>query len=410
LEVLRGSIACGMPLRHNKSLFEARITPVTGGRMVLSVCVSHGLVDMQSFAQFMSDWSKLCRGIEIGSEVAQERNKLILPPEAADTFDMDTVEELGWINAPFLPWIASMGAEALVGESEPRMFNFSLSDVQQLKKLVQAGPAWATFQEKGYRLSAHDVITAIMWRALAEVHPYHPNEQWDLVVVVNWRGRTNVVTENYWGNATTSPHRSLPMQKVIEMDFSELALCVRELSTISVDALQQIIAYQNHLQYGQDHRGLGQFVNIGAPMISNGCGLYVSNFAKFDLYDTDFGMGRPEFVRMSQPPIPGMSFVYSQESGTDLTVVVTMSRKDSARLEGLDFEIGRARVRERPPMLIKPFCEHGLFDKVHDFSHKVTSAGRVARGKDEDAHYRFGDFTQGVIAKTLSTPRRSTTS
>merc|ERR1712228_1153118 len=109
------------------------------------------------------------------------------------------------------------------------------------------------------------------------------------------------------------------------------ALCVRELSTIADDRLQQIVAFQNHLQY-HGRGGLRDFINIGVPMISNGCGLYISNFSKFDLHDADFGTGRPELVRFSQPPIPGMCFAYPQDSGEDVTLVVTMSSSDSARL------------------------------------------------------------------------------
>mmetsp|Transcript_86115 Transcript_86115/g.251974 ORF Transcript_86115/g.251974 Transcript_86115/m.251974 type:complete len:534 (+) Transcript_86115:27-1628(+) len=397
-ELLVASVSCGMPICTGTSLFEARITPIMGGRTLVSVCVNHGLVDMQSLAQFMADWGRLARGVDVDLQQCEHHNSKLILSEAVP-FDQETVHNMGWQDSPFLPWIATMGLETLIGESVSRAFRFTPEDVAALKALVMQGVAWPTFEEKGYRLSAHDVLTALLWKSLAQVHPYHPEEEWDLVVVVNWRGRSETVPADYFGNATTSPHMSVSMEEILhDMDFSQCALCVRELSTLSTDGLEQIVAFQNHLQYGDSQNmGLDKFVNVEAPMISNGCGLYISNFCKFDLYDVDFGAGRPELVRFQQPPIPGMCFAYPEESGKDVTLVVSMSRWDSSRLVRLDCAQGQAVVTEQPPERKRPFCQHNILHQCHNIGKSIRKVGRVSRGGEENGRSRPGDFTRGVI-------------
>lgn len=114
---------------------------------------------------------------------------------------------------------------------------------------------------------------------------------------------------------------------------------------------------------------------------------------------------------MPQPPIPGMSFAYNQEAGTDITVVVTLSRKDSSRLEGIRCETAEALLRQAPPTLDHPFCSRSV---VSSLGVGILKAGAEARGaswkRGEEGNYHLGDFTRGVVSKVQGAVRSSRTS
>lgn len=344
------SVAVGLPVVTGKALFEARFTPLADGGVVLSACASHGLCDMQSFGQVLTDWARLCRGERARENVASSmmydggRQDLLLSASTrARKHDPGSGEKLpGFVERMYWASVADMVFPALA-KTDVRSFNFTRADVDALKTVVKSGRAWPTFLERGHRLSAHDVITALLWQSLAKVHPYHPKQDWGLVVVVNWRGKSHRIPIDYFGNATTQPKTSRTMRQITEMDLSECALVVRELGNVSAEEVEQLIVRKNQIQHGDGGEGqegesdIDRLINVSGNTPDGGCGLYISNFSKFDVYDTDFGNGRPEIVRFPHPPIPGFCYVYpSAEGNSDLKVVVTVFEKDSRRLVGLD--------------------------------------------------------------------------
>lgn len=409
---LMASVPTGMPIREGTHLFEVRYTPVRGGRTVLSACMCHGIGDMQTFVQIAKDWSRLCHrcGDDDGGDVrplVRQRNNLILSTEELippDRIDAEVLERMGWlVDGKFFPLLLNQGADVLIGKAVAREFTFTRNDVENLKDVVKAGRAWSKFVERGYRLSAHDVITALLWQSLAKVHPYHPDEDWPLIVVVNWRGISDRISNDYYGNATSQPHTSRSMGEVLTMDLSECALLVRELGMVCPEALENLNSYFNHVQYSggagavafekkkKKAGGLDGFINIEAPNIENGCGFRISNFSKFDVYSADFGTGRPEIARFAQAPLPGYGFAYNDPDpeSKDVTVVVSMAQLDSNRLEGFDFASGEAIVVSAPPFLDVPHSSSVGVKKMASRMKTIQVHGQVARGLEQDPNKKL---------------------
>lgn len=352
-----GSVAVGLPIVTGKALFEVRLTPFANGGAALSACASHGLVDMQSMAQVMTDLAKLCRKEEVADhhdeslDYVMLRKNLVLPDSIRthhSNRDPEGTEIPGFVEKMYMNMVKEMLPTA-IAKTEVRSFTFTRADVLALKAVVQGGRAWKCFQEKGYRLSAHDVITAIIWQSLAAVHPYHPQQDWGLVVIVNWRGKSHRIPLNYFGNATISPKTSRTMKELLhEMDLSECALIVRELGNVSAEEVEHLIVRKNQIQHGDGSQGeqgssdIDRLINLSANANDGGCGVFISNFSKFDLYDVDFGDGRPDVVRFPHPPLPGFCYAYnSADGGSDINVVVTVFEEDSKRLFGIDCVEGR---------------------------------------------------------------------
>lgn len=253
----------------------------------MHVAASHGLVDMQSLVQVLSDWSKLVKGdvVDINRstlEMIRNRRNLILSKSIREAPDM---AELTCYQEQLFTEVMTSELPQALASKEVRNFGFTRQDVNDLKEVVMNGRAWSTFEKKGYRLSAHDVITALLWKGMAMVHPSHYKQDWGLVVVINLRGKTEKIPIDYFGNATTQPKTARTMKQVVyDMDLSECALVVRELGYISKDQVEQIILRKNRIQYGdgsEESNGksdIDRLINIAGNTPDNGCGLYIFNF------------------------------------------------------------------------------------------------------------------------------------
>mmetsp|Transcript_47919 Transcript_47919/g.113891 ORF Transcript_47919/g.113891 Transcript_47919/m.113891 type:complete len:615 (+) Transcript_47919:85-1929(+) len=390
-QVVQASISCGMPVKEGRPLFEVRLTPITGGRCILSACISHGLADMHSIVRLMHDWAKITQGKAdevLKKAVVSDRSALLEGPDAdPEMCEQAATEAMGWLEKPLLSTMVGTSMSVVSHKSTVREFYFSLDNIEKLKAVVRSGRAWKTFQERGLKLSAHDVLTALLWRGSALIRAGSPETVWPLTVVVNWRGRMQEITDEYWGNATTQPWKSFTKHQVMQMDLSEAALHVREIGDISDSDIKQIQARLSRIQRQKGAKG---FIDITGPMTFLGRGVYISNFSKFsEMYEADFGGGSPEVVRMPQPPIPGVLYAYPDPTGAGgVCMNFTMFHEDSSQLAGFNFATGDflrndiAGLSGRDPVqAIKDLARNrGNID--HTTSHDAKLTGAVSDGRD----------------------------
>lgn len=304
---VRSYVRVAVPVLEDVPLFQCRLTPVAGGGALLSLCISHGLVDVKSWGGVVAEWAALCRansGQPLPQELPSCRENLVSKARAFEDGPeaRRRLHAQGWTTKSYafqqLPGAFRNRGIPIV----PRRFRFDPPHIVGLKKLVTRGTAGPTFEARGLRLSTHDVVTAALCKVLAESHPQAgtPDVRWSVLNVLNWRDRTSRVAGNYFGNATTHPNlteeQAPRLTDVIEGDLSEMALMVRLLnSSYSEQQVEELCEFMSYVQY-ESPGGLAEMINVTAPKpMQKGLGLWVSNFCKFDeLCGADFGTGVPE--------------------------------------------------------------------------------------------------------------------
>jgi dynein heavy chain 2 len=73
--------------------------------VVLSVCVSHGLVDIQSFGRIVQDWAAIARDDVVGMSPPCQRERTFLVDTAAPSFDAATNTRVRGAAAPLAAWV-----------------------------------------------------------------------------------------------------------------------------------------------------------------------------------------------------------------------------------------------------------------------------------------------------------------
>ncbi|KAJ1957520.1 hypothetical protein EC988_000789 [Linderina pennispora] len=316
--------------------------------VVLSVSILHSIMDGHGLFAFMNDWSRTCRLGDGTSPVAYVLNRNVITdslpadrkPIDKAVFDIfsafnPVAELLAWVSHRTRSWVLKKGVEAADGEAH--FFRIPGNALDRLRSAVRQHVPQHT------RISNNDLLVSLICHTIAraqkEVSDISPqgavagaiSSMWEFIVgkksrhfgsfvVCDIRCRVDILDKNYMGNAVVAPIVQMPLDRLSEqITVESLAHGARSVrSTVDNIDGQYVRGY---LDAYEKHP-----TAFARSMVASGADrnlLSITNVTRFNVYDSDFGYGRPAWV--CPPPVfaAGVAVLLpSAESTADVVAYV----------------------------------------------------------------------------------------
>ena len=200
-----------------------------GGGTAIGVLVQHGVLDVDAMVSFVTNWSRLFRGLSLDPKPDHKRlsvvklpliNKLPLEGERLDGFKMRVLQPGENLVPEFLPVMhAISGGRACV-------VPFDAATLQQLKAAAMLEVPAGAF------VSTDDVLTARAWRALCAVRCGQLGIALDSDEVTTCSRASNFrqvskLGPGYCANGVSQVWTELPVRELLKMSVAEVALRLR---------------------------------------------------------------------------------------------------------------------------------------------------------------------------------------
>lgn len=301
-------------------LASVQVTQLATGGSIVGVGVCHTVADGESYFRFVEAVGRACRGEAIdGPSIPQPSwepsvRALVAHPDAAVSAHMRI------LSVPRL-----IAAYARVVASIPTMatgvLRFSKDDINALK--AEAAPA-------GGRCSTNDVVTGYVWQQLVRLRGEDGRADDRLHMALNARGRVPSIPSGYFGNAVTLVTTGAPRNTLAREPFAQVVRRVRGMLDRfgPTELAVELCAIERCVRDGTRWRGV--------PRLMLECFDGHSAFdswAKFPLYQFDFGSGPPRWVIAPAVPIPQFSLILPSGEDGGVDVSVNLRRADWSRLQ-----------------------------------------------------------------------------
>ncbi|MDD9947007.1 MAG: acyltransferase [Myxococcales bacterium] len=271
--------------RGRSAPLSVKLTELCDGS-VLSVSCTHGCLDGHSFYAMVRDWALLCRGWPIDEPVA---NQLVLP--SPDSRTRSEVREdairLGWSSIS--PWsLVRLAFFTLSNQHilRTRPAYFCSTALADLKHQLVSGDMGT--------LTTHTALSAALAKICSTLLDHAADTPCSMVSVVDLRERVACLPARFVGNGSGSVlfpigASGASAQEIASAVTAGLASARQRPSSALTKAfgLALEIAY-HRLRYANFN-----FADLykRKPTL-----YYVNSFARFPVYDADFGSGRPCLV------------------------------------------------------------------------------------------------------------------
>ncbi|KAF5177876.1 Bahd acyltransferase dcr [Thalictrum thalictroides] len=296
----------------HRPLLVVQVTKLKDG-IAIGCGVNHAVLDGNSTWHFMNSWAEICRGSTAISVIPfhdrikarNTRVKLDLPKSA------EAHERSGESNGDAKP-------APLLRE---KIFRFSETAVNKIKSEVNSNvtngttKSFSTFQSLGVHL----------WRAVTRARQLKPEDYTVFAVFMDCRKRVDPpMPDNYFGNL---------IQAVFTVTAAGLLLASPP--EFGATMLQNVI--QSHDSKAINKRSeeweaepkLFRYKDAGINPVA------IGSSPRFQVYDVDFGWGKPEAVRSgSNNKFDGMVYLYQGKGGSKgIDVEVTLEAEAMEHLE-----------------------------------------------------------------------------
>jgi shikimate O-hydroxycinnamoyltransferase len=307
-------------------LLKIRLTRMRGGGSVLGVLISHSLADGGSALAFLENWS---------------REHLGLPWEEP-SHDRGALDALGRLSDD----PATRDGRAFVGVGRTRHLlttlrpglrkratvttRFEAAELAAMKTRALGELAELTEADPDAWVSTNDVLTAHLWRVLAELRA-HPAEavQWLGLVVGARSGLGGALPSSYWGNCVSKSWTSLPAGDLRGRSLGAVAGEVRGcLRTNTEDKLRDEIAFLGSYR----RRGVSRHVMSAHALDASEMSLTVNNWSRFPIYRIDLGAGRPFWYEFPDLPAPTAHITPTPDEDGGRDVYLCLSEPHAAQV------------------------------------------------------------------------------
>lgn len=270
--------------------------------IALGCAFNHAILDGTSTWHFMSSWAEICRGAQSVSAQPflnrlQARNTrvkldLVLPPTPIEAQSGPKLRE--------------------------KLFKFSESAIDAIKSKVNDDVDQSTF-------TTFQSITAHIWRHVTLARRLKPDDITAFAIFADCRKRINPpVPETYFGN-------------MIQAIFTGTAAGLLLTHPLSFAAQTLQSAINSHDSNAINARNdawekspiIFQYKDAGANCLA------VGSSPRFQVYDIDFGFGKPVSVRSGRNNrFDGMIYLYpGKEGGRSIDVEISLEESAMAELE-----------------------------------------------------------------------------
>ncbi|KAF2309552.1 hypothetical protein GH714_003792 [Hevea brasiliensis] len=271
------------------------------GSVGIGVCVSHKVADGATMASFLNAWSATARGSD--EKLAPNLDSAVLfPPKGIDIIKQSDI----------------IRNEKIV----TRRFEFDGKNLANLKaKIVNGNPT---------RVEA---VTALIWKSAMETARINSGK--DMLPasiathLVNIRERTNPPLPrhslgNLW-RLSLAPYLDVKKQVELQELVSLLRKSIRRIDSDYVSKLQGVNGLAKAIEPLQELRQRPR---------ERGVEVYTfSSWARFPLYEINFGWGKPARVCTITVPVRNCVILMGTKSGDGIEAWVTLTEKDMEKFE-----------------------------------------------------------------------------
>nr|ABK24638.1 unknown [Picea sitchensis] len=274
-----------------------QVTKLSDG-VVIGIAINHLIVDGYSTWHFMSSWAELCRGSSViclppSHDRAVARNtkvKLNIDPPTRDSYVNGTKTE----KRPPL---------------RSKIFHFS-------KKMMDEIKAAANKNREGKPFSCFQALGAHLWQGVTRARKLAPEDITVFTLFIDCRTRIDPpLPRSYFGNAIQGIY-----------GFTAVGLLLSNGPSFAANMLQQVIdshgakAIKQKNEEWEKNPKLYGFSDAGMNCVT------VGSSPRFEVYENDFGWGRPVRVRSGcNNKFDGMVYLYpGQEGGGSVDVEIAL--------------------------------------------------------------------------------------
>lgn len=271
----------GQIRRGAAPLLTVKLTQIRDG-CVLAVCCSHACLDGNGFYSMVRNLSRAARGAAFPSPIFERRGADADPRPTVEV--ARTARQAGWRRITPLDVVRYALAQPRLLE---RTFvaHFSPTVLRRCKETLARGSGCE-------RLSTHSALIAHIAYCLARLQGLAGGDSFSVSVAVDQRGRVSSLDEGFAGNAV-----------VVVVSAPIPALCTREQIAARLEERLEPMLRRPSGALESLARLTAEVVAHRMPWTSLPCWgwpgprralFYTNSFAKFPVYDLDFGSaGRP---------------------------------------------------------------------------------------------------------------------
>ncbi|CAH8272040.1 unnamed protein product [Arabidopsis lyrata] len=298
----------------NRPLLAVQVTKLRDG-LAMGLAFNHAVLDGTSTWHFMSSWAEICRGAQsISTQPFLDRSKA-----------RDTRVKLD-LTTPKDPNETSNGEDAANPTAEPpqlveRIFRFSDSAVHTIKSRANSvipsdgSKPFSTFQS----------LTSHIWRHVTLARGLKPEDITIFTVFADCRRRVDPpMPEEYFGNLIqaifTGTAAGLLAAHGPEFGASVIQKAIAAHDARAIDARND--------EWEKSPK-IFQFKDAGVNCVA------VGSSPRFQVYEVEFGWGKPEIVRSgSNNRFNGMMYLYQGKAGgISIDVEITLEASVMEKLE-----------------------------------------------------------------------------
>ncbi|KAF6157710.1 hypothetical protein GIB67_037283 [Kingdonia uniflora] len=294
----------------HRPLLAVQLTKLKDG-LAIGCAFNHAVLDGNSTWHFMTSWSEICCGAtEVSVQPFHDRTKARGTRVKLDLPELTTNEDM----------VKANGDAKLGPQLREKIFRFSESAIDKIKSVVNSKVSngtkpYSTFQSLGVHI----------WRAVSRARHLKPKDITVFTIFIDCRKRVEPpMPDNYFGNL---------IQAVFTVTAAGLLL--GNPPEFGASMLQKVI--ESHDWKAIDERSkqwesapmLFQFKDAGINCVA------VGSSPRFEIYNVDFGWGKPETVRSgSNNKFDGMVYLYrGKDGGRRVDVEMTLEANAMEILE-----------------------------------------------------------------------------
>jgi len=293
-----------LEISHEKaSIISLQVTLFPNHGFCIGITTHHAAVDGKSSTLFMKAWSYFCSNLE------KNTPSLSLPQHLTPFFDRSIIRDPLGINEIYLKVWSNFDGEtnnrslkvwetisATKGEAIKCLFEFSLLDIQKLKK-------YALSKVENKRVSTFAVTCAYLLALVVKVDKPKSNKT-AFVFTVDSRPRLDPpINGNYFGNCIVS-----------RLVVGETEALLKDDGFIS--ALEGIIDVLNGLENGVLNEAEIWMSKIQSIMSETNRLFSIAGSPRLEVYNFDFGWGKPKKVDVTSIDKTG-AFSLSENRNND---------------------------------------------------------------------------------------------
>nr|XP_043634105.1 shikimate O-hydroxycinnamoyltransferase-like [Erigeron canadensis] len=315
---------------ESKPVLILQVTYFKCGGVSLGVGMFHSVVDAASMIHFINTWSEMARGLD----------QITIPPFIDPTLlSARNPPQPVFEHVEYKPAYSPSALKSVLLQKAPSdettvssIFKLTRDQLDSLKvKSKEDGNTIINY-------STFELLAGHIWKCICKARGLSDDQETKLYFAIDGRARFQPSLPNgYFGNGALLG-TTIPTTVAGEVKSNPSSYAASKIH----DAI--VIRDNNYLRSTLDYLELQppnmKAVLFGIFQSCNSSNLAISSWAKFPLYDADFGWGRPIFVGLPWLPVEGIGFVLpSPINDGGLSLFIRLKLEHHKRFTNLFYDI-----------------------------------------------------------------------